>query len=111
MTATVSMSVLLAEAAGGIPPLKDSSLIVALLLLLLGVVLGVGVTCLLMVVQFLRKGRMLTRPTPRKIDLLARERRLHAPIFNLPTRWLAVRSGDPQMVQAALGLSNPTPCS
>jgi hypothetical protein len=43
--------------------------------------------------------------------LIARERRLHTPIFNVPSRWLAVRSGNPQLVQAALGLNNPTPCS
>jgi len=111
MTVTVPMTGLLAEAVGGLSTMKDGDLIAALLLLVLGVALGIGVTCLLMVVHFLRKGRLANRLPPRKIDLLARERRLHAPIFNLPGRWLAIRSGNPQLVQAALGLNNPVPCS
>ena len=111
MSATVPVAGLLAEAVGGFPAMRDGDLIAALLLLLLGVALGIGVTCLLMVVHFLRKGRLVKRLPARKIDLQARERRLHAPIFNLPSRWLAIRSGNPQLVQAALGLNNPVPCS
>ncbi len=111
MTATVSMTALLGEVVGGISGLKDSDLIAALLILVLGIALGIGVTCLLMVVHFLRKGRVINRPASRKVELLARERRFHTPIFHLPTRWLAIRSGNLQTVQAALGLNNPTPCS
>jgi len=111
MSASVSVTALFGEAAGGLSSMRDGDLIAALLLLLLGVALGIGVTCLLMVVHFLRKGRLASRPRLRKMNLLARERRLHAPIFNVPSRWLAVRSGNPQLVQAALGLNNPTPCS
>jgi hypothetical protein len=111
MTATVFMTAKLGEAMEGVP-LKDGDLIAALLLLLLGVALGIGVTCLLIVVHFLRKGHLTNRPPARKrAELLARERRLHAPVFNLPSRWLAIRSGNPQLVQAALGLNNPKPCS
>jgi hypothetical protein len=109
MTATVFMAALLGEAVGGIP-LKDGDLIAALLLLVLGIALGIGVTCLLMVVHFLRKGRLLNPPAIRRTDR-GRERRLPTPIFNLPTRWLAIRSGNPHLVQAALRLNNPTPCS
>ena len=111
MTATVSMTALLGEAVGGLPGWKDSDLIAALLILVLGIALGIGVTCLLMVVHFLRKGRLSNRPVTRKGELLARERRFHPPLFHLPTRWLAIRSGNLQSVQAALGLNNPTPCS
>jgi len=110
MTATVAMIAMFGEAVGGVP-LKDGDLIAALLLMLLGIALGIGVTCLVLVVHFLRKGRLGSRPAPRRVDLMARERRLHAPIFNGPNRWLAVRSGNPHLVQAALGLNNPTPCS
>lgn len=111
MTATVFIAARLGEAMGGLP-LKDGDLIAALLLLVLGIAMGIGVTCLLMVVHFLRKGRLVNRPVPsRRIELLARERRSAAPLFNLPARWLAIRSGNPQLVQAALGLNNPTPCS
>lgn len=105
------MTAMLGEAAGGLSAMREGDLIAALLLLLLGIALGIGVTCLLMVVHFLKKGRLANRPRLRSMNLLARERRLHAPIFNVPSRWLAVRSGNPQLVQAALGLNNPTPCS
>jgi len=112
MLATVPMLPVFAESASGLASLRDGDLIAALLLLVLGVTLGVGVTCLLMVLNFLRKGRLTARvPNRKKIDLMARERRLHAPIFNLPNRWIAIRSGNPQLVQAALALDNPTPCS
>src|SRR5688572_11777603 len=110
MTATVSMIAMFGDAVGGVP-LKDGDLIAALLLMLLGIALGIGVTCLVMVVHFLRKGRLDNRSVPRRVDMKTRERRLHAPIFNVPSRWLAVRSGNPLLVQAALGLNNPTPCS
>lgn len=96
---------------GGLP-LKEGDLIAALLLLVLGIALGIGVSCLLMVIHFLRKGRLAERPTHRgRPESLMRERRLHAPIFNVPSRWLAIRSGNPQLVQAALRLNNPKPCS
>jgi hypothetical protein len=111
MSATVSVTALLGEAVGGWPAMRDGDLITALLLLVLGTALGIGVTCLLMVVHFLRKGRLVSRRPVRKMDFLARERRLHTPVFHLPSRWLAIRSGNPQLVQAALGLNNPVPCS
>jgi hypothetical protein len=111
MSASVSMTALLGDAAGGLSAMREGDLIAALLLVLLGIALGIGVTCLLMVVHFLKKGRLANRPRLRSMNLIARERRLHAPIFNVPGRWLAVRSGNPQLVQAALGLNNPTPCS
>jgi hypothetical protein len=111
MTAMVTKTLLLGEAVGSSTAFKNGDLIVALLLLVLGIALGIGVTCLVMVVHFLRKGRLINRPIARRVNLLTRERRAHPAIFNLPTRWLAVRSGNPHLVQAALGLNNPTPCS
>ena len=111
MSATVLVTAMMGQAGGGLSSISDAGLIVPLLLLVLGIALGIGVTCLLMVVHFFKKGRFINRPRPRSISLLARERRLHAPLFNVPSRWLAVRSGNPQLVQAALGLNNPTPCS
>lgn len=111
MTAVVTKTLLLGETVGNSAAFKNGDLIVALLLLVLGIALGIGVTCLVMVVHFLRKGRLINRPIARRINLLTRERRANPPIFNHPTRWLAVRSGNPLLVQAALGLNNPTPCS
>jgi hypothetical protein len=34
-----------------------------------------------------------------------------SPMFDFPCRWLAIRSDDPQEVQTALNLANPTSCS
>ena len=93
MTAVVIKTLLLGEAVGNSTAFKNGDLIVALLLLVLGIALGIGVTCLVMVVHFLRKGRLINRPIARRINLLTRERRVSPPIFNLPTRWMAVRSG------------------
>jgi len=36
---------------------------------------------------------------------------LHPPLFERPSRWLAVRSANPAAVQAALNLHHPVPCS
>ena len=113
MIATVSISAVLADAGGKLSSIKwqESDLIAAMLILVLGVVLGIGVTCLLLVLHFLRKNRTINRPMSRRPEFFPRERRYHAPVFNLPARWLAVRSANPMLVQAALGLHNPTPCS
>ena len=66
MTATVSMIAMFGDAVGGVP-LKDGDLIAALLLMLLGIALGIGVTCLVMVVHFLRKGRLDNRSAATRI--------------------------------------------
>jgi hypothetical protein len=111
MSATISMTATLSEAAGGLSALRNNDLVAALLIMLLGIVLGIGVTCTLLVVHFLRKGRMSNGRLPAKKEFLQRERRFHPPLFNPPARWLAVKSINPRIVQAALGLHNPTPCS
>jgi hypothetical protein len=111
MLAIVPICALFADAAGGVAGMKNGDLIAALLLLVLGVALGVGVTCLLMVLHFMRKGRLVARPLARKREFLPRQPRAAAPVFNHPNRWLAIRSGNPQLVQAALALNNPKPCS
>jgi hypothetical protein len=107
---SVSMNLVLADVTGSIS-LKNSELVTALLILVLGIAMGIGLTCLLMVVHFLRKGRLVARNASRRGEWSGRERRYHGPLFQCPARWLAVRSGNPLLVQAALGLHNPTPCS
>ena len=111
MLANIPICAFIADTAGTVAGMNYGDLIAALLLLVLGVALGVGVTCLLMVLHFMRKGRLVHRPIIRKREFPLREKRVPPPVFNLPTRWLAIRSGNPQLVQAALALSNPTPCS
>ena len=61
MTATISTKALLGEAVGGLSALSNSDLFAALLIMLLGIVLGVGVTCTFLVVHFVRKGRRLAQ--------------------------------------------------
>ncbi|MEY2408669.1 MAG: hypothetical protein QOF48_1339, partial [Verrucomicrobiota bacterium] len=59
----------------------------------------------------LRKERLATRRLPRHSEFLRGDRRAVVGVFTSPTRWLAIKSGNPQLVQAALGLANPKPCS
>lgn len=108
MTATMSMTAFLGNAVAGLPA---NEYIAGLLILVLGVALGIGLTCLLLVVHFLRKGRLAKRRLPGQREFLKRELR-HAPaVYSVPNRWLAIKSGNPQLVQTALNLHNPTPCS
>ena len=113
MTATVSMSatMLATAAAGSLSALRDNDIIAFLLILVLGIALGIGITCLLVVVNFLRRGRDPVRRPLRRRELPHPERRYSSAMLNIPNRWLAIKSGNPQLVQAALGLHNPTPCS
>ena len=91
--------------------LRDNDTIAFLLILVLGIALGIGITCLLVVVNFLRRGRQPGRRPLRRRELPHPERRYTSAMLNVPSRWLAIKSGNPQLVQAALGLHNPTPCS
>lgn len=47
----------------------------------------------------------------RDTELWRSERSTWQPIFDAPFRWLAVRGATAPMIQAALGLRNPKPCS
>ena len=42
---------------------------------------------------------------------LRRGRFFQSSVLHCPNRWVAIRSTNPQAVQTALGLHNPTPCS
>jgi len=100
----------LAEAAG-VAAWQENDIIAALLILVLGMALGIGLICFLLVLHYMRTGRLGARQgawaaLPETVD-----RRLHHSIFSAPSRWLAVKSGNPYVIQAALGLHKPTPCS
>jgi hypothetical protein len=47
----------------------------------------------------------------RSFDRWSSPGRFQTPLFDSPCRWLAIRSGNPQAVQTALNLHNPTACS
>lgn len=84
-------------------------LISALLIMVFGMALGVGMICFLLVVHFMRTGRLATRNVLRGRESSS-ERRLFGPLF-LPSRWLAIRSTHLHAVQSALRLHKSKPCS
>jgi len=110
MIASACIPLVLAEATG-VAAWQENDIIAALLILVLGMALGIGLICFLLVLHYMRTGRLGTRQgawaaLPETVD-----RRLHHSIFSAPSRWLAVKSGNPYVIQAALGLHKPTPCS
>ena len=105
------MLALVGDAAGIIPAVRDNELIAVLLIVVLGLAMGVGFICFLLVVHFWRTGRLTREVSARSSDYFYRTRKFPMPQFDLPCRWLAVRSTNPFLVQAALGLHNPSPCS
>ncbi|HEY0456076.1 MAG TPA: hypothetical protein VGE41_06845 [Verrucomicrobiae bacterium] len=110
MSGVVSSLALVADAGANLQPLHND-LVPVLLILVLGVALGVGLTSLLLVLHFSRSGRLAQRRALKREDWLQLEKRFQSSIFTVPPRWLAVRCGNPFVVQAALGLNRPTPCS
>jgi hypothetical protein len=110
MTVMSAISMIFGEAAPGISGWHESDIVAALLILVLGIALGIGFVCLLLVVHYLRGGRLAARRAwPTTLELP--DRRTHHSVFSLPSRWLAIKSGNPYVIQAALGLHRPTPCS
>lgn len=102
----------LAELTGAQPPaFRTDDLVAWLLLLLFAVVLLFGAIAALGIVRLLRARRQLAELSVRSERRVAREQRALTLYFDLPKRWLAVESGNPQLVLAALGLHNPRPCS
>src|SRR6266849_3810385 len=85
MIAALLMSDVTADVSGTSTASQSHAAIVVPLLVLLGTVLLIG--------------------EPRGTRIF------QSSIFHCPNRWLAVKSNNPQTVQKALGLHNPTPCS
>lgn len=111
MLANAVIAVVFADASGAVGEWNNGDIIAAVLLLVLGVTLGIGLACVTMVLHYMRKGRLVGKPLLRAREFFPRERRATTAVFNLPTRWLAIRSGNPEAVQKALALNNPVPCS
>lgn len=111
MNALLSTLASLADGSVSPPSWRQADLVAALLILLLGVALGIGLICLLVVVHFLKTGRIASRIANQRADSWFGERKARVSLFALPSRWLAVRSTHPLAVQAALGLHKATPCS
>jgi hypothetical protein len=111
MMAPACMFAFLLDASPRLSLEQGHALIAFLLILLLGVVMGIGVLGFVLVLYSLRRGRWGDGKGFFAAESSPGERRSAAALLGLPTRWLAVRSGNPYVVQAALGLHKPTPCS
>lgn len=79
------------------------------MLLLAAVILGAFFACL--TGYWVRRRREMERNEAFGIRRDPFERPLQPFLFDRPSRWLVIRSGDIAKVQEALGLHNPTPCS
>ncbi len=90
---------------------RDNNLMTVLLILLLSVALVLCLVCLLVVIHFLRSSRLARRRDLHGELALPHARGFYPSIFSAPSRWLAIRSDDPQAVQSALGLLKARPCS
>lgn len=80
-----------------------------LIFFFLGVIL-IGAVCMALIYRHTRLTRTMLR-SRRDTELWRSERATWQPIFDAPFRWLAVRGATAPMIQAALGLRNPKPCS
>ena len=97
--------------AAGTARLRGDDLIAPLLILALGVALGMCFAGLLVVLHYLRAGKVESLR-----DAVRLPSYLHAPKFTGgewegALRWIAVRSARPRLVQEALGLHKPTSCT
>ena len=112
MIAALLMSGVTADVSGTSTASQSHTAIVLLLLVLLGTVLLIGAALAAVVRGYLRKrnASALAR-RGRPLGEARGARLFQSPIFHCPNRWLAVKSNNPQAVQKALGLHNPTPCS
>ena len=100
----------LTDPAGYAPGFRTGDLIAYLLVSLLGMVLFLGALCVLLVIQLRKSDKSSTKSSVAR-QPTSREQKAKPLLFDFPSRWLAVKSANPQAVQSALGLHNPTPCS
>lgn len=111
MSAPSVMLAIVGDAAESLSAIRDTNLMTVLLILLLSLALVLCLVCLLVVIHFLRSSRLTSQRELHSEIALPRARSFYPPVFSAPSRWLAIRSGDPQAVQSALGLLKPRPCS
>lgn len=89
---------------------RDNDWIAGAMLALFLITLAVVVSCLLLVVHLLRRGRFVLRTEASVAEVPAPGRRA-ARRPGLPGRWLAIKCANPLKVQEALRLHKPMPCS
>jgi len=91
---------------------RNSDWIAVVLLSLLLIVLALGAVCLFIVIRLLRSERRAGvfrwRDTTHR---LTEGRKFQPSMFDIPSRWRAIKSDNLQIVQSALCMHNPIPCS
>jgi len=111
MNVSLLMLALLPDQVGPAPGFRTGDLIAYLLVSLLAMVLFLGALCVLLVLNLRRSGKSVATEPSIARQPMSREQKVKPLLFDFPSRWLAVKSANPQAVQNALGLHNPTPCS
>lgn len=93
-------------------PELSNQITVGLLILMLATVLFAVLVFAVLIGFYLKRSRAEQRKNQRRRAMAANEEgwKSWMPMMEGPSRWLAVRSGNIQAVQNALGLHNPTPC-
>lgn len=91
---------------GGLPSLNHD-LFPVLLISFLGLALGIGMICFLLVCRSVRS----RRSTGSSAIRTHRRRSFLPTIFDWPCRWLVIKGSNLPAAQQALGLHNPRPCS
>lgn len=105
------MAALFGSAAPTLAAWRQHDLMATLLILVFGMALGVALVCLLLVLYFLRTGRIKPRRKPARTAIDTGSWKVHTAIHGSPTRWLAIRTTNMHWVQLALQLHKPLPCS
>src|SRR2546430_14281586 len=107
LTAIIAM-----DGRGASAATQDHATIILQLLLLLGTVLLIGALLIIVIRRYLRTrgGKLFSAGQQTQAEFHS-DRFFQSSIFQGPNRWVAIKSANPQAVQNALGLHNPTPCS
>jgi hypothetical protein len=90
----------------------SSDWMAVVLVALVFLVIGLGIFCRFIVMRLLRLERGTSSLGWRDAaNLPAEGRKFHPSMFEIPSRWLAIKSNNLQIVQSALCMHNPIPCS
>jgi hypothetical protein len=90
----------------------SSDWMAVVLVALVFLVIGLGIFCRFIVMRLLRLERRTGSLGWRDAaHLLTEGRKFQPSMFEIPSRWLAIKSNNLQIVQSALCMHNPIPCS
>ena len=92
--------------------MNDPNLIPVLLLILVGSVLGGAAVMVALILHWRKHGVLFNSPAGiRSLSFSSGSRFSQVVFQHRPATWLAIRSRNLPVVQAALGLTNPQPCT